>query len=299
MTTQQCKLIAALYLCAAILAPSILSAATLQAGSSAWDSAAVVATCLTGAYQNGDVRGCADNSGLLSNATPISSVYSASSASYSTGITTQAWASGTLGTLHAFAQTDIPSADAIGHNVQSSAQVDMNDTLMASSSLGSLYNNYQYTVNISGSTTAPSALYAAPSFSANAIVGINIFDNTTLSTLAHQYWSTSSSLVASGGGVLTGMLSGVAAGDSITLDLFLQVGSGVGTNAAGQSGFAQADYSNTVHFYLDALTPGANTVALSGYDYATPAAVVPVPSAVWLFGSGLLGLVGVARRKAA
>ncbi len=26
---------------------------------------------------------------------------------------------------------------------------------------------------------------------------------------------------------------------------------------------------------------------------------VPVPAAVWLFGSGLLGLVGVARRKAA
>ncbi len=30
-----------------------------------------------------------------------------------------------------------------------------------------------------------------------------------------------------------------------------------------------------------------------------PAAVVPVPAALWLFGSGLLGLVGVARRKAA
>jgi hypothetical protein len=28
-----------------------------------------------------------------------------------------------------------------------------------------------------------------------------------------------------------------------------------------------------------------------------PASVVPVPAAVWLFGSGLLGMVGVARRK--
>ena len=28
-------------------------------------------------------------------------------------------------------------------------------------------------------------------------------------------------------------------------------------------------------------------------------AVVPVPAAVWLFGSGLIGLVGVARRKRA
>lgn len=30
---------------------------------------------------------------------------------------------------------------------------------------------------------------------------------------------------------------------------------------------------------------------------ATPDAVIPVPAAVWLFGSGLLGLVGIARRK--
>jgi hypothetical protein len=30
---------------------------------------------------------------------------------------------------------------------------------------------------------------------------------------------------------------------------------------------------------------------------ATPTTVIPVPAAVWLFGSGLLGLVGIARRK--
>jgi len=36
---------------------------------------------------------------------------------------------------------------------------------------------------------------------------------------------------------------------------------------------------------------------LAGADLPPPA--VPVPAAVWLFGSGLLGLVGVARRKKA
>jgi hypothetical protein len=40
--------------------------------------------------------------------------------------------------------------------------------------------------------------------------------------------------------------------------------------------------------------------ASSGYDYvnAFPSAV-PIPAAAWLFGSGLLGLVGVARRSTA
>ena len=37
----------------------------------------------------------------------------------------------------------------------------------------------------------------------------------------------------------------------------------------------------------------ANTQINAGYGTT----VIPVPAAVWLFGSGLLGLVGVARRK--
>ena len=36
-------------------------------------------------------------------------------------------------------------------------------------------------------------------------------------------------------------------------------------------------------------------VSLKGGDLAY--GVVPIPSAVWLFGSGLIGLVGLARRK--
>ncbi len=36
---------------------------------------------------------------------------------------------------------------------------------------------------------------------------------------------------------------------------------------------------------------------IAGIDNYRAASVVPVPAAVWLFGSGLLGLIGVARRK--
>ncbi|VAW54702.1 hypothetical protein MNBD_GAMMA06-552 [hydrothermal vent metagenome] len=38
--------------------------------------------------------------------------------------------------------------------------------------------------------------------------------------------------------------------------------------------------------------------SLNGYSMSIATTVVPVPAAVWLFGSGLLGLVGIARRKA-
>jgi len=37
-----------------------------------------------------------------------------------------------------------------------------------------------------------------------------------------------------------------------------------------------------------------STVGMSGFVQQV---VVPIPAAVWLFGSGLLGLVGIARRK--
>ena len=41
---------------------------------------------------------------------------------------------------------------------------------------------------------------------------------------------------------------------------------------------------------------GAFIDSSANFNFVAPAAV-PVPAAVWLFGSGLLGLVGVARRK--
>ena len=41
----------------------------------------------------------------------------------------------------------------------------------------------------------------------------------------------------------------------------------------------------------------ASGFAKPNIDFAVFASPVPVPAAVWLFGSGLLGLVGIARRK--
>ena len=54
-------------------------------------------------------------------------------------------------------------------------------------------------------------------------------------------------------------------------------------------------------------TPGSIGTSLKSYAFFNAWAVhdgdvvssVPVPAAVWLFGSGLLGLIGMARRKKA
>jgi len=48
---------------------------------------------------------------------------------------------------------------------------------------------------------------------------------------------------------------------------------------------------------LEASTSAGGAIFLDNASLTVSPAVVPVPAAVWLFGSGLLGLVGVARRR--
>ena len=55
------------------------------------------------------------------------------------------------------------------------------------------------------------------------------------------------------------------------------------------------DFSDGVQFNGDKIDPGGHGWAVRAGDVSA----VPVPAAVWLFGSGLLGLVGMARRKKA
>jgi hypothetical protein len=80
-----------------------------------------------------------------------------------------------------------------------------------------------------------------------------------------------------------------------------------GASTWASSVFA-ADLGNTVGWggilglsTLDgtAITDFTAVSSTSGFNYANAYSAVPVPSAVWLFGSGLLGLFGVMRRKPA
>ena len=55
--------------------------------------------------------------------------------------------------------------------------------------------------------------------------------------------------------------------------------------------------NNALDFQLGCITPGTANTGVIGDCSGTSISAVPVPAAVWLFGSGLLGLVGFARRS--
>ncbi len=68
----------------------------------------------------------------------------------------------------------------------------------------------------------------------------------------------------------------------------------------GWSGPTTSDFSVIPQAYLYTSGNGASIeAAYAGGSVPLPSSVVPVPAAVWLFGSGLLGLVGVASRRRA
>ncbi len=73
-------------------------------------------------------------------------------------------------------------------------------------------------------------------------------------------------------------------------------------NSQGQAYYGV--YTNSTPFYLQAETNGILGASATGEfafigSYLVAPSPVPVPAAVWLFGSGLIGLAGMARRKKA
>jgi hypothetical protein len=56
------------------------------------------------------------------------------------------------------------------------------------------------------------------------------------------------------------------------------------------------DYDLAIFFVEERLD---NEIVFEAYGFLNAGTVVPIPAAIWLFGSGLLGLIGIARRKKA
>ena len=152
--------------------------------------------------------------------------------------------------------------------------------------------------------------------SMNRIDGSNLIDGTVLvdwnannDMLTHVEWDAS--------GLFNAIDMGLQVGDTISGTNLIRDGSiFANVNSAtpysdqltGQSEFISyaplAATSNTVGFGPETPFTGVkayfdigsgNSLHVTGYSVSS----VPVPAAVWLFGSGFIGLIGIARRKKA
>jgi len=154
---------------------------------------------------------------------------------------------------------------------------------------GSASLNDLLTLTLDNQTTAPNAfnineLY----FNFNGShAGFNIESDPFTTTLTH------------GNGTSTTAANGFGSFD-IKLDGFSLAsgGSAIWTIDLGLTGVTNSDFNA-----LSLIPPGdvqtfaALKFVMGPGDDSAFGAVVPVPAAVWLFGSGLIGLIGVARRK--
>lgn len=75
--------------------------------------------------------------------------------------------------------------------------------------------------------------------------------------------------------------------------------SGIASDGSGLTGGNITFAPSSIAFVLAAETDQVTIVNAGATNYMGDwkVATVPVPAAVWLFGSGLLGLIGMARRK--
>lgn len=135
-----------------------------------------------------------------------------------------------------------------------------------------------------------------PDFNFNADTGFTDVDAILMGTV-----------VGGSGALLGGGLFGVTSID-IMVDSFDANVFDPDTIVAGNSVFTLQLTNPASSEFLDGIINGANSVngnTVGGNDLLIAAdgnlalQAVPVPPAVWLFGSGLLGLVGIARRKKA
>ena len=159
--------------------------------------------------------------------------------------------------------------------VQESATLNVDVTLKNSGSgfVMDMFNlvekgDYQMTGGTTTSVTAGGS-FSVTSLTTGGLNELNTFNATGLDTIgAVTAWDASSSIDLSS-------ISGWGSGTAVQIQL--QNDLSATSNLQGEGAFIQKKFG----------------------DIGVIVNPVPVPAAVWLFGSGLLGLVGIARRKKA
>lgn len=283
--------------CCLLCAASATSAApaSLQVGGFAGDTVNDVATCLAGAHSGLDLRFCSDNA-IVTPALAGQTAGAASSATFADGVNTRAWGIAALGTLRAFATTVNPGTSALGRNTQSQATAEMSDAIAVTNSLGAASNTYHYTVVVNGTLSPPvGSVGQFPLAAGHVTVDFNTdpFNCPAMGCgdagVIHN-WDSSSGDAKGSSTVYSGNFT-LNVGASFQVRASLEAESGVNAMPF-QVATGTADYGSTVHIYFDAVTPGANTVGTSGFNYAS---AVPEPATAWLALCGVLMLASRSR----
>ena len=246
----------------------------------AGESVADPANCLKGTHPFGDVRSC---SGSITSTPALagSTLHGEGHAVWANGIDSQAWATASFGSLRAFAETTNPGVSD-GRNTQSRGAAAMVDFITAANSSGAAMTTYSYTVSVHGSLSP--WLTVAGTEVGRTSAFVNLF----VSPICFACNS-----VVDNHSPAVGMTSTSYGGSfSVPTGVKFEIGLGldVWTYAAVPAGTAVtelADYGNTVTLHIDGVTPGANTLGASGFNYAT---AVPEPASPLLMVLGLLGL---------
>lgn len=115
-------------------------------------------------------------------------------------------------------------------------------------------------------------------------------------TGAYGWSNSANTLVTTGLGASSNEISRIL---HVTVGQAVPIGGWLSTYAksvatAGKPDMTASASANS-YYYIDVITAGASYTTASGTSYLSP---VPLPSAVWLLGSGVAGLTGLARRKA-
>jgi len=202
------------------------------------------------------------------------------------------------------------------------AGINYSEIAFAGDKVYTVYGGSQNGVTVRDSTTFNQQLFFDPGFAINGITagnnndmyltsGNNIYNYSNTGTLLNSFsWPNNTidynDTTFNGSKLYTiygGSQQGVTIRDGNTL-----VQSGIISPGFVASGIASGDNNdlyltldNVIYYYaengtlLNSMIFPDQGINYTGITYAPSA--IPVPAAVWLFGSGLIGLLGVSRRK--
>ena len=127
-------------------------------------------------------------------------------------------------------------------------------------------------------------------------VFLSVVDNTTIDFSLFANALMESSVSGTGVSSAANMFFSITLTDSSSSTAFSWLPVELNHGITGNTTYS---FANTLSTSTGMLAAGDYTLNIKMENQVNGAAVIPVPAAVWLFGSGLIGLIGIARRKKA